>query len=874
MPDFIDLLNEIAGKETENLAAPTKQGKFRTSVMTTYTAYLPFYENVVLRRLLASGCRYNVLLVDSRDLAYSLQDSTRMPRLAGRNYVLAPMQAKRAFHPKILMLLGEHNARILVGSHNTTLCGFGYNRELTTRIDLDRGFKGEHRGFFQEAWKTLEEWTNFQRDYLPSKLVNAILRIGIERHPWLRGNDGQGADTLFLSSFPEGESLWEKTRVYLPETVENIIILGPFFDKEGEFIKRLYEDLKPLRIAIGLDTHSENIRLCKQEGLPSEVSFHEVSDLIKGSMKQRQQKPGYLHAKAIFFDAPGEQSVLLTGSANPSSPAWLGSSDKRNAEAVVVHRGKEARKVAEALELLQIPSLPAIKSSEMERLYVKTTEQSGSSSTSSKRQLVAEIIEEGILIPFGSISREDVANCCVFFENQKFLDDVPLYELKNGLLIKVEEKTEFVTRLVLTLSDGTTYHLFIHNPVAVSKLSVTSRQQKFQDALDSLDTDSPDFQTLFRITSELIFDNPNKEEAETKGTKKVAPDQSKTKEEASIGPLSVSIKETKHQQRRRRELHHSDLAFVIDALIYNLGVGLNNAAEKIGDQGLSEEEQIGQEDESSLSYASENKKDSLLKICHGKIGTLVNRMCRRLNDVEADTPQVIKVVDQLLAILAVLREVRANDLKLQHVIGEDTLVPFKERKKLLEASLKALFGDKKNLFGMTAQLFKEDPENDMAPLLGLIIWLTWDCGVNVRNLRSIPIYEHEARREALLELSKLFAIAIRAGNFEKAFKEAKHSAWRVCQEEARREMMNWMQSYEQWAKKIAKLSTLHLDSLPWVRAESGRVGIALKEKKPKMRVILSDCNKNVHLAEFGRANDEIVFERSTVKAIPLPTLKA
>src|SRR6056297_704032 len=135
MPNFINILDEIAGKESDGQGTGTRS-KFQTSIITTYSAYLPFYENVVLRRLLASGCRYNVLLVDAHNLAQSLQDPTQMPRLAGRSYVLAPMVAKGAFHPKIAMLLGEHHARILVGSHNTTFSGFGYNRELSTRVDI------------------------------------------------------------------------------------------------------------------------------------------------------------------------------------------------------------------------------------------------------------------------------------------------------------------------------------------------------------------------------------------------------------------------------------------------------------------------------------------------------------------------------------------------------------------------------------------------------------------------------------------------------------------------------------------------------------------------------------------------------------------
>lgn len=203
MAEFIDLLNEIAGKDSES-ESKKKHGKFRASIMTAYTAYLPFYENVVLRRLIASGCRYNVLLVDGHDLAQSLQDPDRMPRRAGRDYVLAPMQMAGAFHSKIVMLLGERNARVLVGSHNATLSGFGHNRELTTRIDLGKDFKGEYRAFFQAAWQHIEAWLATQQGRLPQDVHDAVLRVATKYAPWLKETQPQSADTRFFGALPQG----------------------------------------------------------------------------------------------------------------------------------------------------------------------------------------------------------------------------------------------------------------------------------------------------------------------------------------------------------------------------------------------------------------------------------------------------------------------------------------------------------------------------------------------------------------------------------------------------------------------------------------------------------------------------------------------
>ena len=74
------------------------KGGYEASLIATFNAYLPFYEEVVLRRLVNAGVRHNVLLMDARQYSVSLQ--SHPPRLAGRDYTLASVAVPGAFHPK------------------------------------------------------------------------------------------------------------------------------------------------------------------------------------------------------------------------------------------------------------------------------------------------------------------------------------------------------------------------------------------------------------------------------------------------------------------------------------------------------------------------------------------------------------------------------------------------------------------------------------------------------------------------------------------------------------------------------------------------------------------------------------------------------
>ena len=47
---------------------------------------------------------------------------------------LVPVHLRGAFHPKLIVALGKSKGALFVGSHNTTLAGFGLNDEITNEF--------------------------------------------------------------------------------------------------------------------------------------------------------------------------------------------------------------------------------------------------------------------------------------------------------------------------------------------------------------------------------------------------------------------------------------------------------------------------------------------------------------------------------------------------------------------------------------------------------------------------------------------------------------------------------------------------------------------------------------------------------------------
>jgi len=154
-----------------------REGGYEASLIASYNAYFPFYENVVLSRLRAAGCRHNVVLADARQCAAAMADSFSSPRCAGRAYTLIPFRSSAAFHPKILLLVGRSKAAALIGSHNLTVAGFGFNRELTNLVIAKPNSDPRSLSFVRSVWSGLKDWLASQMSVLPRATIDAAISI-------------------------------------------------------------------------------------------------------------------------------------------------------------------------------------------------------------------------------------------------------------------------------------------------------------------------------------------------------------------------------------------------------------------------------------------------------------------------------------------------------------------------------------------------------------------------------------------------------------------------------------------------------------------------------------------------------------------------
>ena len=105
------------------------------ALMTTFNFDVSFFERSILNRLYENNVKKVSLFVDSYELNKALSeiDYTSM----GKKYVVNPIEMKEAFHPKLILLLGQASAKLVVASANITVSGYLRNGEIFNVFDYD-----------------------------------------------------------------------------------------------------------------------------------------------------------------------------------------------------------------------------------------------------------------------------------------------------------------------------------------------------------------------------------------------------------------------------------------------------------------------------------------------------------------------------------------------------------------------------------------------------------------------------------------------------------------------------------------------------------------------------------------------------------------
>jgi hypothetical protein len=562
----------------------------RAAVLTTYNASFPFFEHVVLPRLRSVGCRHVLLLVDAARFAEAANTPDQRPGLAGTHYSLVPVAAPGAFHPKLVLRLGERNGRMWLGSHNLTHAGLNHNREVTTAADL-RGDEAARR-LVRQGWRAVRSW-------LPPAPIAEEAAEAVERlAPWVAEDDGVPmALPMVLSSTPT-DPLWPRLRALLPR-VERVTVVGPFFDNRLAFLQVLHDELGPAEIRVALQPDAACFPADRRHALPPAVRIVHAASLLDGGAP-------YLHAKALLFEGR-DGAVLVTGSANPSAPAFLGGA-QGNCEAVVVQQVDAA---ADPLGLHGLRDAAPLTDEDWAQLPPSIPYELGPPSTpvrlgtADRREIVLDAPVDGVgeirFIgdadqPLGPLRHDETPLECVATPDAIAPEAVRWLELWRG--------ADLAARVL------------VHHRRALRRLCRTGAEERLTDVLQSLETEHPDLASLLALLDPML-DQPVHIRTVTLPT--TSPATARRVEAFGAGGVDVAPPEVTREDAYATE---GSLAEVMLYVHHRLGA-------TVGLVERSEEELVGSDDEALLAQVRPLDVDSRERI-QGRFDRLTKRLGKRL----------------------------------------------------------------------------------------------------------------------------------------------------------------------------------------------------------------------------------------------------
>ncbi|MDX3640667.1 hypothetical protein P1P70_14695 [Streptomyces sp. MB09-02B] len=227
--------------------------------------------------------------------------------MAGRSYLHGLATCCGAFHPKVVLLVGEHACRLAVGSGNPTLSGWGANDELWTVVETEEDDS-------HTLLADLADWLG----ELPSAVSLApwsashlaeLSALLTERH--VNAPAGPEAGPRLLHNLRR--SLLEQLPL---GPVDELHAYAPFIDEAGHALSALVDRLVPRRVTLGLQPRW------------SSYDAGTVKAALGGSSAQIRllEETRMRHGKFIEWQSNGRR-YALTGSANLTRAA-LGASTR------------------------------------------------------------------------------------------------------------------------------------------------------------------------------------------------------------------------------------------------------------------------------------------------------------------------------------------------------------------------------------------------------------------------------------------------------------------------------------------------------------------------------------------------------------------
>lgn len=404
-------------------------GEYSGALLTSYGIDFHFFERDVLRALNSIGARTIEIISDAGQYIQSIS-SAAMPSYAGVRYATRQLGSNWAFHPKVFLLLGPTQGKLIVGSSNISVPGFCRNREIIACVSYDTGDDDQLAGNLLS--QAFEFFKKIASRYFPH---DDITELNLKRlnYPWLRANPSEDAgETRFVHSLDV--SLFDQLQAMrMAETAERIVVFSPFFDRKCRALESIIRGFKPVHLHLIVQEGETSIdgRALEDICVKSSIDL-KITNVASASDENR-----YFHAKGVIVEYE-DASVALFGSGNLTINGFLSNaSSGGNVEAGLLL----SRQSADYFKLFldEVDSSDLVEGAHLLFAPIEQIEESTKFAASSATALFASYYPDGMLRVGFHVSKAGVnpSSISIYSSDKEVLNLIE-FEVTDAGLVEVE----------------------------------------------------------------------------------------------------------------------------------------------------------------------------------------------------------------------------------------------------------------------------------------------------------------------------------------------------------------------------------------------------------------------------------------------------
>jgi hypothetical protein len=400
------------------------------------------------------------------------------------------------------------------------------------------------------------------------------------------------------------------------------------------------------------------------------------------------------------------------------------------------------------------------------------------------------------------------------------LEDVEQIEVAgNQIVLRPSiELTQIRSCLLVNRGDPVARAMILH-PSVLASASRSSRQYQIRSALSALGSSEGDISKVIASVEKVIFAEATTHEVNL-AVREYQERRAKIHPAAGPESLAISVADMPKAKKKIRLLNSGDLAYLLDVLLRRLSEGLDTQSVETDKAGRTEEEQIGQEETEPA--ASEQGTQPATSLSDREIAILVARKARALTRkmvsqlelAARDKSRHAGAVMQLIAVLALLRELRHLDKQKRWRSTWQPLVEERDRRYLLDESIKYLLGSTTHLIDVVDKAAGESTD-EAIQLRVLLLWLAWDLGEELTEWIG-QIWNAKELQAKLKANAAFFKLMPEVAIDEAACSDLKESIAKTVRETPKSAIQaaNWFERHQkfgiEWANGFRSSTELRL----------------------------------------------------------------